>query len=82
MSEMLPVIVATIAALGAIIAASLAAHSAGAARRANRVTELEHTIEELHGDRHQLWLYARELTDHIYRGKPPPPPAPPPGLFE
>lgn len=24
-----------------------------------------------------LWLYTKELIDHIYRGKPPPPPDPP-----
>lgn len=82
MGEGLTVIVAMIAAVGAIVAASIAAHSARAARRANRVTELEQTIEQLHADRHQLWLYARELIDHIYKGKPPPPPQPPRGLFE
>lgn len=24
-----------------------------------------------------LWLYTKELIDHIYKGKPPPPPEPP-----
>lgn len=33
-------------------------------------------------DNQLLWLYSRELIDHIYRGNPPPPPAPPAGLFD
>ena len=74
--------VAVIAATAAVVGAVLAARSARSARAANRVSELEKAIEELHTDRHMLWLYARELIDHIYRGKPPPPPAPPPRLFE
>lgn len=33
-------------------------------------------------DNHLLWMYNRQLVDHIYRGKEPPPPAPPAGLFD
>lgn len=33
-------------------------------------------------DNHRLWLWNRQLVDHIYRGSPPPPPAPPAGLFD
>lgn len=29
-----------------------------------------------------LYLWNRELVDHIYRGSGPPPPAPPQGLFK
>ena len=29
-----------------------------------------------------LWLYNRQLIDHIYRGNPPPPPTPPAGLYD
>ncbi len=35
-----------------------------------------------YADNQLLWLYNRQLMDHIYRGNPPPPPAPPPGLFD
>ncbi|RZU66742.1 hypothetical protein EV379_3108 [Microterricola gilva] len=30
---------------------------------------------------HLLYLWNRQLVDHIYRGYPPPPPEPPEGLF-
>ena len=33
-------------------------------------------------DNRRLWLWNRELVDHIYRGLPPPPPGPPTGLFD
>lgn len=39
-------------------------------------------ITKWHADNRLLWLYNRQLIDHIYRGSPPPPPAPPPGLFD
>lgn len=31
---------------------------------------------------HLLYLWNRQLVDHIYRGLPPPAPAPPAGLFD
>lgn len=33
-------------------------------------------------DNRRLWLWNRQLVDHIYRGLPPPPPAPPAELFD
>lgn len=35
-----------------------------------------------HTDNRRLWLWNRELVDHIYRGLGPPPPAPPTELFD
>ncbi|MCD5345046.1 hypothetical protein [Agromyces sp. S2-1-8] len=35
-----------------------------------------------HRDNRLLWLWNRQLVDHIYHGSPPPPPPAPPGLFE
>lgn len=35
-----------------------------------------------HSDNRRLWLWNRQLVDHIYRGLPPPPPAPPAELFD
>lgn len=33
-------------------------------------------------DNRRLWLWNRQLVDHIYRGLPPPPPSPPAELFD
>jgi hypothetical protein len=35
-----------------------------------------------HADNKRLWLWNRELVDHIYRQLPPPPPIPPSELFD
>ncbi|GAA5205877.1 hypothetical protein GCM10025774_04880 [Microbacterium kyungheense] len=35
-----------------------------------------------HADNRRLWLWNRQLVDHIYRGLPPPPPPPPAELFD
>lgn len=35
-----------------------------------------------HTDNKRLWLWNRQLVDHIYRGLGPPPPAPPAELFD
>ena len=35
-----------------------------------------------HADNRRLWLWNRQLVDHIYRGLGPPPPAPPTELFD
>jgi uncharacterized membrane protein YhaH (DUF805 family) len=35
-----------------------------------------------HADNRRLWLWNRQLVDHIYRGSPPPPPPPPTELFD
>ncbi len=39
--------------------------------------QLKQTME----DNEQLWLWNRQLVDHIWRGAPPPPPKQPEGLF-
>lgn len=81
MTELLYLAAAVVAATAAITAAVIAARSAKSARDANRVSELEDAIEQLHTDRHMLWYYARQLADQIYRmgGTPA---APPEGLFK
>ncbi len=37
---------------------------------------------QMQEDNQLLWLWNRELIDHIYKQDPPPPPAPPEGLFD
>lgn len=39
-------------------------------------------LSKMQAENQMLWLYNRQLVDHIYRGNPPPPPAPPAGLFD
>lgn len=75
------IVVAIIAGVVALGSAALAAHQARSARRANRTEQLEAKLDQLTEDRHLLFLWNRQLVDHIYRGKAPPPPAPPAGLF-
>lgn len=82
------VLVALIAACAAILAAGLAFRSSRQARKASRQEQLELQLERagerlLRSDRQQqlMWLYCRQLIDHIYKGCPPPPPAPPAGLL-
>jgi len=76
------VVVGLLAAVAAIIAALIAADSAKQARQANRIPELEEMIVRYRADLQRLYLYNRELVDHIYREVGPPPPPPPAGLFK
>lgn len=39
-------------------------------------------LTKWHADNRRLWLWNRQLVDHIYRGLPPPPPSPPAELFD
>lgn len=39
-------------------------------------------LTKWHADNRRLWLWNRQLVDHIYRGLAPPPPAPPAELFD
>ncbi|QTX04105.1 hypothetical protein [Agromyces archimandritae] len=75
------IVVAIIAGVVALGSALLAAHQARSARRAGRTEQLEAKLDQATEDRHLLYLWNRQLVDHIYRGLGPPPPAPPPGLF-
>ncbi len=49
--------------------------------RIESISEENRLIREASHKRDQenraLWLYTKELIDHIYKGKPPPPPEPP-----
>lgn len=72
---MVELTVAAIAATAAIIAAVIAVVESKKAREASRSDKLQR-------DNALLYLWNRQLVDHIYRGLEPPAPAPPPGLFE
>lgn len=39
-------------------------------------------LAKWHTRNRQLWLWNRQLVDHIYEGKGPPPPEPPASLFQ
>lgn len=62
--------VVAVTALGVVMAAIVAAMVALTAHVARQTARM-----------HRLWLYTRQLVDHIYRGSPPPPPPPPADLF-
>lgn len=70
MIDPLAVIVPLLAFLGLVTAALIAGGITLAVQ-----------LGKWHTDNHLLWLYNRQLIDHIYRGNEPPPPAPPAGLF-
>ena len=63
-----------------LIAVVGGAATIGAAAIATRVT-IRNQIRLIQKDNHLLYLWNRQLVDHIYRGEPPPPPEPPAGLF-
>ena len=73
---------AAIAALAAIVGAAIAYRAQREARRANRTADVEAQLEKLNKDNHLLYLWNRQLVDHIYADRKPPPPSPPAGLFE
>ena len=56
------------------------AATVGAAIIATRVT-IRSQVRLVQKDNHLLYLWNRQLVDHIYKGQPPPPPEPPAGLF-
>lgn len=75
------IVVAILGSTAAIAAAAIAAHQAHRARKANRSGQIEAQLRHYSRDNALLYLWNRELVDHIYRRKAPPPPGPPPGLF-
>lgn len=64
-----------------IVAAIGACASIAAAIIATRVT-VRSQVGRVQKDNALLYLWNRELVDHIYKGLGPPPPAPPNHLFE
>lgn len=74
--------VAIIAAAAAITAAALAYRQARLARKENRHERLEARLARSERDNRMLWLWCRQLVDHIYSREEPPPPPAPAGLFE
>src|SRR6218665_2348290 len=75
------IVVASIAGTVALASAMLATTQATKARKSGRTEQLEAKLDQLPADRRLLYLWNRQLVDHIYRGIGPPPPQPPPGLF-
>src|SRR6218665_2535702 len=75
------IVVASIAGTVALPSARLATTQATKARKSGRTEQLEAKLDQLTADRHLLYLWNRQLVDHIYRGIGPPPPQPPPRLF-
>jgi hypothetical protein len=69
------VIVAIVSGMAVVIAALL-----GTGVRA--WLSLRNRADQYEAHNRMLWLYCRQLIDHIYRGKPPPPPPAPVGLFD
>ncbi len=68
--------------VGALIVAILAfAGVVAGALVAGGVT-LAVQLTKWRADNRLLWMYNRELIDHIYRGLGPPPPVPPRELFD
>lgn len=84
MSEggLVAVVVAVIGGVTALSGAVLAYRQAYIARRENRQERLEARLARSERDNRLLWLWSRQLVDHIYRGGSPPPPEAPSGLFE
>lgn len=76
------VLVAVIGGVVAILAALIAGWQAVRARRENRVARIETRLAEYERENRLMWLWCRQLVDHIYRGGDPPPPPAPVGLFE
>src|SRR6218665_921873 len=75
------IVVASIAGTVALASAMLATTQATKARKSGRTEQLEAKLDQLTADRHLLYLWNRQLVDHIYRGIGPPPPPPPPPPF-
>ncbi len=75
-------VVALISGAFATVAAVIAAWQAVLARRENRVGAIEARLFGLERENRLMWLWCRQLVDHIYRGNPPPPPPAPTGLFD
>ncbi len=66
---------ALVIALLAFVATVLGALVAGGVTLAIQLTKWQ-------ADNRRLWLWNRQLIDHIYRQLPPPPPPPPAELFD
>jgi hypothetical protein len=65
------VLIAIVSVLGVVVAAVIGG-----------MVTIAINLARWHSDNRQLWLWNRQLVDHIYRGLPPPPPAPPAGIFD
>lgn len=61
----------------AIILAAVAAAAGILGSRYSRVAAVERRVDELDTRNRALWLYCRQLIDHIWRGRGAPPPDPP-----
>lgn len=66
----------------AVGVAILAASGAWLAARYGRMAAVERRVDELDKRNRALWLYCRQLIDHIWRGRPAPPPDPPDSIAD
>ncbi|MFJ3393995.1 hypothetical protein [Leifsonia aquatica] len=82
MSDGVQLTIAIIGGLFGLASAAFAYRQARIARRENRQERLEARLARSERDNRLLWLWCRQLVDHIYRGSAPPPPPAPAGLFE
>jgi hypothetical protein len=71
------VIVALVGAGGVVAGAAIQAMVSAARNKLTTTKVLLH----IQRDNQKLWLWNRQLQDHIYRGAPPPPPPAPEDLF-
>ncbi|GAB6938368.1 hypothetical protein ACQP60_04150 [Isoptericola variabilis] len=62
-------------AVVAAVAALLTYHAATRSQRVSRMARMERRQDVLEYRNRRLWMYCRQLVDHIYQHKPPPPPA-------
>lgn len=73
---------AAIVALATVAAALIAGTVALVTHRMSRLAKVERRMDALDGRNKRLWMYCRQLIDHIYRGLGPPPPPWPDELLD
>lgn len=74
----MPDIPAWLAGLAALVGAG----GTLATTRFTRMAEVSRRLDVVEYRNRRLWVYCRQLMDHIYQGKPPPPPPWPDDLDE
>ncbi|WP_390134452.1 hypothetical protein [Bifidobacterium apicola] len=71
------IVVALIAAVAALSGSCITTFAQHHLHKFNEAQMIQDAI----ADNQRLWLWNRQLVDHIYKGYPPPPPEPPADLF-
>lgn len=75
-------LVAIIGGVVTLAGTIVALRAARRARQESRQERLEARLARSERDNRLLWLWCRQLVDHIYQRAAPPPPPAPAGLFE